>query len=203
MSTLGVAFSPQRRAPFVSHVLRPSVVDVHDPGAVEDVARRGKSRRNAWWKSEIEERPESQEHAPAFIGDGRPASLATELAWESVARCSAFGVVEMEIFDTAHETHVRFPEDDGPLKRRTVQGLTLETVADLRIDRVGTNVKGDGTAMALGTVSGRERRVVPVRRRVLPALFFCHHIDSRRRTVSPDAVPLHGPGGGGSSTGRM
>jgi hypothetical protein len=39
-------------------------------------------------------------------------------------------MVEMEIFDTAHEAHVGFMEDDGPLKRRTVQGLTLDAVAD-------------------------------------------------------------------------
>jgi hypothetical protein len=125
--------------------------------------------------SNIEKRPESQEHAPAFVGDGRPASPATEFTREVVARCSGFGVVEVEIFDTAHETHVGFVEDDGPLKRRTVQGLTLDTVADLRIDRVGTDFEGNRATKTPSAVLRRKPRVVCVWRRVPPTPVFGRH----------------------------
>jgi hypothetical protein len=114
----------------VSQELRPAVVDIDDPGAVEDMTAGGEGGRHVRRKPKIKKRPKGQKHALAFIGNGRPASRAAELTWESVARCFGFGMVEVEIFDTAHEAHVGFMEDDGPLKRRTVQGLTLDTVAD-------------------------------------------------------------------------
>jgi hypothetical protein len=81
-------------------------------------------------------------------------------------------MVEVEIFHSSHETHVGLVEDDGPLKRRTVQGLTLDTVADLRINRVGTNLKGHRTTITPGAVFRREGCVVCVRRQILPALLF-------------------------------
>jgi hypothetical protein len=168
-------FLPKSRASFLSEELRPAVVDVDDPGTVEDMTGGGKSRWDAWWMSKIEKRPKSQEHAPAFVSDGRPASLATEFTRECADWCSGFGMVEMEIFDTTRETHVGFVEDDGPLKRRTVQGLTLDTVADLRIDRVGTDFKGNRATKTLSAVFRGKPRVVCVWRRVPPTLVFGHH----------------------------
>jgi hypothetical protein len=70
----------------------------------------------------------------------------------------------MESFDTAHEAHIGLVEDDRPLKGRTVQGLTLDTVADLRIDRVGTDLEDHRTTKALSAVFRRERCVVRVGR---------------------------------------
>ena len=125
----------------MSQELRPAILDIDDPGTVEDVTGGGKDRRDARWKAEVEERPEGHEHPPAFVGNRRPAAPAAELARKSAVRCPALGVVEVEIVNATDETHVGLVEDDGPLKGRAVQGLTLETVADLRIDRVGTDLK--------------------------------------------------------------
>jgi hypothetical protein len=75
----------------------------------------------------------------------------------------------MDIFDAVHETDVGLVEDDSPLEGRTVQRLTLGTVADLRSDRVGTDLEGHRAAKALGAVLRRERAVARVRRRILPA----------------------------------
>jgi hypothetical protein len=168
-------FLPKGRASFLSEEFRLAVIHVDQPGTVEDMTGGGKSRWDVWWMSKIEKRPKSQEHAPAFVSDGRPASPATEFTREYVAWRSGFGVVEMEIVDATHETHVGFVEDDGPLKRRTVQELTLDTVADLRIDRVGTDFEGDRATEALSAVCRRKPRVVRVWRRVPPTLVFGHH----------------------------
>jgi hypothetical protein len=98
-------------------------------------------------------------------------------------------MVEMEIFDTAHETHVGLMENDGPLKGRTVQGLTLDTVADYRIDRVGTDFEGDRTTKTLGAVLRRERCVVCVWGCVLPILLLCHDGPEHTTCCGPEPLP--------------
>jgi len=169
------ACPPQGRTPLVPEELRPAVVDIDDPRTVEHVTSGSESRWNAGRKSEIEERPESQEHAPTLVRNGRSAFLATELTRKSVDRCPGLGMVEMESFETAHEAHIGLVKDHGPLEGRTVQGPTRGTVAEHRIHRVGTGFKGNRTTETLGAVLRRERRVVGVGRRVSPAPVFCHH----------------------------
>jgi hypothetical protein len=56
-----------------------------------------------------------------------------------------------------------------------VQGLALDAVADLRIDRIGAHLERHRATEAPSTVFRDERRLVRVRRKVLPALLLGRH----------------------------
>ena len=159
---------------FVARPLGQIVMDVDDPGAIENMAGGHKRLGHLGRKTKIKERRERQPHAAPLVGDGRPAPAAGHLAGQNSVMDVLLAVIEFKAVHSLDDSDVTLVEDGRPLHGRAVQAPACGAVADFGVHRVGAHLDLNRLAKAACPVF--DDKALIRHRRVFRSEFFFHFV---------------------------
>jgi len=128
--------------------------------AVKDMAGRPEGCRYFPTRSEIKQCGKGQPHLASFIGNGRAAPGAADLAGQNTGVLVAFAVVKTQVLNAGGDSDVFFMENGSPLHGGAVKPLADQTMADFGVHGIGAYLIADGPAVATGLVFGNKGRIM-------------------------------------------